>query len=162
MLIEVGEQPTDVIGTVPSLTVIVCESLLQPELLHAWNVLVVVAAVLKLGLNDLLAPLDGLPPGAVHDRDVTVSVMVGEQLTACPVVTVTGEHPKDRIRGRESSGAPAAGVAPKSWSARTTLITSSRRRAAGAQSPFLRHPLRRCASIESRRPSRGSSSVGVA
>jgi hypothetical protein len=46
--------------------------------------IVFVPVVLKEVENVLLVPLDGLPPVAVQDQEVTNPVTVGLQLNSCP------------------------------------------------------------------------------
>ncbi len=87
-------------------TLIDFEALSQPLLLQACSDSVFEPAELKEVANVLPLPDAGEPPRADQERDVTVPLIEGEQLTVWPTVSDAGEHPSAWITG----GWPGAAV----------------------------------------------------
>jgi len=101
---DAGVQDTDRITGViaDALTVTVCDRVLHWFSLHASSVIRSVPAARRVVVNSRADPVDGLPPVAVHEYEVTAPLIVGEQVIAPPAVTVD-EQPSESMSGAPES-----------------------------------------------------------
>jgi hypothetical protein len=101
----VGEQPRELIegalgpAVVPLDTEMPCCEALHALTLQACSVITFCPVELNDVEKEDPLPVDGDPPEADHERDVTVPLIEGLQLTESPIFTEVGEQPSELIDG---------------------------------------------------------------